>query len=157
MNFFGHLSCLVKEIRKIPAGNQECSKMRYSIMVTERPWSQVPGHSSHWIPGTLTWTLVCKGFSGLFSGHDPVCLDPWCHPRLLSSWGIQHDSDRGAWQGLWDLISWMEFKLLQSVLTTLSLWPVISFPFHQACSCTPGFLPWPLAHLKLLGCYRLPA
>ena len=44
MNFFGHLSCLVKEIRKIPAGNQECSKMRYSIMVTREalipgPWA----------------------------------------------------------------------------------------------------------------------
>lgn len=32
----------------------------------------------------------------------------------------------------------------------------VAFPFHQACSCALGFLPWPLAHLRLLGRYWIP-
>lgn len=142
MNSFGHLSCLVKEIRKpsvfcwntgsVPAGNllETKSVLKWGAL----SWSQrcldprslgIPhtgslGHCpGHWCVRIF---LACS------VGTNPVCLDPWCHPRLLSSWGIQHDSDRGAGQGLWDPISWMEFKLLEAVLTTLSLWPV-SFPF----------------------------
>lgn len=95
MNFFGHLSCLVKEIRKIPAGNQKCSKMRYSITVTKRPWSQVPGHSSHWIPGTLSWTLVCKDFSGLFGGHKPSLPRPLVPPKAAQL--MRHST----WLRLW--------------------------------------------------------
>lgn len=157
MNFFGHLSCLVKEIRKIPDGNQECSKMRCSITVTKMPWSQVPGHSSHWIPGTLSWTLVCKDFSGLFGGHEPSLPGPLVPPKAAQL--MRHST----WLRPWGRARSLRPHQLDGVQAAGGCpdnsvpWPLISFPFNQACSCAPGFLPWPLAHLKLLGCFRLPA
>ena len=123
MNFFGHLSCLVKEIRKIPAGNQKCSKMRCFITVTKRPWSQVLGHSSHWIPGTLSWTLVCKDFSGLFqsawtpgatqggSAHEAFNKTQTVgHAKVseTSSAGWSSNYWRLSWQ-LWTFDQWFPF------------------------------------------------
>lgn len=143
LNHFGHFSCLIMEIREIPAGNQESSRMRCSNLSYKEAWVPVP-----WGPHTLSlwqdqwaWTqsvcthaatqgcLVQKVFNTtLMVGQGRArSLRPHHLDGVQAAGGCcSNPCPFGQW---------------------------FAFPSHQAHSCAFGFLPWHLAHLKLLGHY----